>query len=700
MSRRTLAVKVIAFALLWGALALLTWRTTTLEPNLIKALKDGDPAEEQLFAAYQANNPFAQKLFIHSSLPLGEPLPEKVAVELAKAGYSADQLSPALDKPLWWYLALLPKGKLDQLMSPPALADTANTAAQQIAKPGGSMALAAMAGDPFGIKRAALTRLHSGIFADASPAPTGQVLSFSRSADASAEDLLPLYDELKAHPGLTALAGELFTLENTLAVKKDMHWGFTLATIANIALFLWLCPSLILLLFLIVGTSLSYLVGLLLLNISFPYVFTITLAFTSTFASFNNEYLVHLSGMDGDRWQRMSRGLISAIGTTLIIFVLLALSSSVLIQQVALISIGGMVGFIGLLLAFTELLAKVRYRDISLPSVTISRSAQRGLCVIAWLAAAALLSQLTTQTDIGNFRYESEYLSKSRQHFEQLRAASFARTPVAYEVADTSWQQQLPAILVASKQETSARMARFAAAEAAARTELALKLKAKGLRLPLDKAPPLAPLPADYQLAALRLIDDVTPLPYLLTTSGRESGQKIYVVAYQLSATADAKGKSLSPKSLSPKSHYDRILTAASKDMMRLFGLGFAVIVGFLWFMQRPRDNVAYILTPLALALIALTLLLGYEGRAINFIHLLGFSLVLAVALDYSTIAVSSGFHRTERSKILFTGLSTTVTFGILSLASHPVLIDLGTTVALGSFAALCYALFIRVPPT
>lgn len=217
----------------------------------------------------------------------------------------------------------------------------------------------------------------------------------------------------------------------------------------------------------------------------------------------------------------------------------------------------------------------------------------------------------------------------------------------------------------------------------------------------------MAAMPLDYKLAALGLIDEVTPLPYLLTTAAKDGGQKTYVVAYQTDASAAASPeskslspKSLSPKSLSPKSHYDRILTAASKDMMRLFGLGFAVIVGFLWLLQRPRDNIAYILTPLALALIALTALLWYEGRAINFIHLLGFSLVLAVALDYSTIAVSSGFHRTERSKILFTGLSTTVTFGILSLASHPVLIDLGTTVALGSCAALGYALFIRVPPT
>jgi predicted exporter len=47
---------------------------------------------------------------------------------------------------------------------------------------------------------------------------------------------------------------------------------------------------------------------------------------------------------------------------------------------------------------------------------------------------------------------------------------------------------------------------------------------------------------------------------------------------------------------------------------------------------------------------------------------------------------------------VLLTGLCTLATFGVLVLARHPVMRELGITVAIGCGVSLAFALFVRLP--
>jgi len=100
-----------------------------------------------------------------------------------------------------------------------------------------------------------------------------------------------------------------------------------------------------------------------------------------------------------------------------------------------------------------------------------------------------------------------------------------------------------------------------------------------------------------------------------------------------------------------------------------------------------------------ALAGLAFAVWARVGGFHVNIIHVMGWSLVIALAIDYTAVAVSSDHAPAETSKVLLTGLSTLATFGVLAFARHPVLRDLGFTVLLGCGLSLLLALFVRVAP-
>jgi predicted exporter len=104
------------------------------------------------------------------------------------------------------------------------------------------------------------------------------------------------------------------------------------------------------------------------------------------------------------------------------------------------------------------------------------------------------------------------------------------------------------------------------------------------------------------------------------------------------------------------------------------------------------------VLAPLSLSALAFAVHARVSGSSVDIVHVLAFSLVIALATDYTSIVVSTGHAPPEQAKILLTGASTLATFAVLWSARHPVLRELGATVTLGCAVSLAFALLVRLP--
>jgi predicted exporter len=149
---------------------------------------------------------------------------------------------------------------------------------------------------------------------------------------------------------------------------------------------------------------------------------------------------------------------------------------------------------------------------------------------------------------------------------------------------------------------------------------------------------------------------------------------------------------------VSPRRYYDGLLTSASRELAWLFLAGLVVMGIYLALLQRSVARVLYVLAPLFLSALAFAVYIRFTGATVDIMHILAFSLIIAVATDYGSILVSTGHAPPEQSKVLLTGASTLATFAVLWSARHPLLRELGATVTLGCAVSLAFALFIRLP--
>jgi predicted exporter len=175
-----------------------------------------------------------------------------------------------------------------------------------------------------------------------------------------------------------------------------------------------------------------------------------------------------------------------------------------------------------------------------------------------------------------------------------------------------------------------------------------------------------------------------------------EAGGRRFLLVGVRSGVAVPAGSTLLP--MSPRHHYDALLTGLSRELGWLFLAGLVAMALYLGFLQRRAARVLYVFAPLFPCALAFAAYARLTGATLNIVHFMGFSLVIALALDYTAVAVSSDHRPVELSKVLLTGVSTLATFGVLVVARHPVMRDLGTTVAIGSGVSLLLALFVRLP--
>ncbi len=672
------------------------------EDDPIRSLSHPDPAIAAVFDRYQEKSPFRGKIFVEPGELSAAEL-EGLLASLAEAGYREVALfeRPA-QRELLALAPLLSAEELAALSTDEAIRARAEAAITLASLPGGDAALGELEADPLGLGPALLAKLAGGgaggggpaVRVFASPSP----LEYTK-VEAAEAALRPLGERVHV------IGGDFFSLANYRAVSRDILVCSILTLVLNLAVFFLFTGRWALLALLFLGSAVSYATGLLAIRAFYPEVFTVVLAYTSTFVGFNNESLVHLSGVEDEAAEHRKGswlGIGSAIGTTAIGFLVLLLARSEMIRQMALASLGGLVGFLLFLIPFRRTLRGIRFRGLPLPTVRIRPAVLASLC-LACVAGVLVIGVPRVETRIDTFRFETPELVRATEHFSARLAALSLGEVVAVPVerddtpsaalaglvetglVDTS-KHPLSRFRPAEEQRRSLEVLRAGWARAAA--GLDAHLAEAGLRLALPpEAPALAPLD---EWEFLDRIGAIGPVRW----ADRE-GERRFVFAGLRPGVSAAGLPGLHP--LGPQPHYNALLTGISRELGWLFLAGLGVMALYLAWLQRRPVRVLYVFAPLFLSALGFAVHARLTGGTLNVIHLMGFSLVIALAIDYTAVVVSSGHREVELSKVLLTGASTLATFGVLVFAQHPVLRDLGATVAIGCAISLAFALFVRL---
>lgn len=675
-----------------------------IEQDVIQSVEASRPAEAQLMHALQKSGLFQDHVHVRrdSDSPLSQV---ELDAALAQANYEPLQTSLALSKDPQLLLPLalmMDEQHWQKWLSPAHRSKIVEQLRQQLALPGSGSILRWLEADPLMITQGLAQEFAPG--AAVSTKHEAGLHIYQRKGSIDFDKLETLYTFLKKNDqSLSFISGDFFALENYLAVQQDIMVCSILSVIINIFVFRWLCRSWKLLGFLLLGTWLSYVAGILAARLFYPAVSGLVLAFSSTFVSFNNESLVHLSGLKRENMSLSIIGLGSAIGTTLIGFVVLLVSDSVIARQMGLVSIAGMLAFLAFVLLFQDKLKSIEFRPLSWPKLYLSRIGIYRLFAL-FLVLFCLVPWPRLATNLLEFRYASDYLLKQTEHFSQGTSAwplvDLVAKPVTLSIED-EWQQIKskhwlapssfqPLNLLQDREFQERRLVKLQASLPLAVQALQKDLNAEGIALHLDGDKLLAALKPVSAEQWLELWNKMTPLNW-----SPKFQDKTWLVFFASSLAREQNVTQL--VSLHPKIFYEELLTDLTQNLGRMFLLGLLVMFVYLIPWQRSLDRVFYIFTPLLLSALALAIYFYLSHRSINIVHMMGFALVIAVALDYSSIMSAVGHYDTEQSKVLLTGFMTLASFAILILAKHPVLHDLGVTVSLGTGVSLLFSLLVRI---
>jgi len=334
--------RILVWAL--GLISVGWWALRGLEriDDPIPTLIASNPIAAELFHRFDASGLIRDKVHIDAS-DLDPSALKELVKALSALGYEPWELSlpprpPAL-------VPLVPRERILALMAPELMAQRAAAIAQTIGMVG---SLPLFFEDPFGLA-AAIHPLRQ----DPRPSSEAKVLTFKAPSGTDYERTGRLVAMLRAMgPRVHAIGGELFAYENYRAVNDDIERCLWLSVPLGILVFIAFSRDTRAVILFLAGSVVSYVAGLAALKLCGFKVQGLVLAFTSTFIGFNNEYLVHLAGLDRKQFISNAKALTSAIGTTLIGFVVLFLSRAEIVRQIALVSLGGMAGFLVFLYAF------------------------------------------------------------------------------------------------------------------------------------------------------------------------------------------------------------------------------------------------------------------------------------------------------------------------------------------------------------
>lgn len=132
---------------------------------------------------------------------------------------------------------------------------------------------------------------------------------------------------------------------------------------------------------------------------------------------------------------------------------------------------------------------------------------------------------------------------------------------------------------------------------------------------------------------------------------------------------------------------------------------GVLAIALLLAFVMRSTARTWDVLAPLAAAVIVTLVVLSLAGTRLNLFHLVGLLLVVGVGSNYALFferGSAPGDPGRIHVSVFLCNASTVIGFGVLALASTPVLRAIGGTVALGALLSLAFAAILapRRQPT
>jgi hypothetical protein len=324
-----------------------------------------------------------------------------------------------------------------------------------------------------------------------------------------------------------------------------------------------------------------------------------------------------------------------------------------------------------------------------------------------WLIAGTALFWIgapPARTNIDDFRYSSGQLEPRHHILEQatrrMTVSNLYAMPVQGSVLHAmelfapmlpeEFVHPLKAFPASSAQDESARM--LNAQYLLALDRLDESLRSDGVELSFAR--PLVPFAPVAAEAVLSAANRISPVTLSHTIDGK---QYLYLPIHSDAAPAHPLLSQAIP--VSPRHYYNQLLTEMSRQMGWLFLCGLLVMLLYLILVQRSWIRLLYIFAPLLITAIVIFVWRHNAGGSLTIVHLMAFALIIALALDYSAVAVSSGFAPEDLSKILLTGCMTIASFGVLALAKHPVLSDLGLTVTTGAATALIFTLLVRIGP-
>jgi MFS family permease len=671
-----------------------------LEDDPVRSLGTAASFKTRVFKTYHNNSFFQNRLFIDVT-DASDADVTAIGSLAEKASYKPFDAPKPDAETLWSLVPQLPPEVVERALSSDTLVQRAQKIVGFALLPGGETLLAQAESDPFGLLE--LVQEH---FKTLMPTGDGRTVLVLQSPKPLSYDRVgALYDALRGMGNrVRFIGGDLFSLENYRIINRDVTLCALLALGLNLALFYLFTRRISPLLILFVGSLVSYITGFFAVGVTYGTIFAIVIAFTSTFVGFNNESLVHLSGLDSPLFafdgphRGRILGIFSAIGSTLLGFAVLAFSQSVLVRQMALAALGGTAGFLAFLYVVRSHLTKIRFHAITLPALPMSRLV---LAILSLLGVAGLAAAPHIATSIASFRYESPTLSEQSAFFAKKLETSHMGEVVALEVPDATepgalysyWQQVRanastwnphPLDLYSPTETQRAVIELLLKKEPEAVASLQKQLSENGLVLtPQSLATRgLAPTP-DRRF--LRTLEGMAPFKWHAEVDGKS-------LIFASGATGSA--LPLGTLSLDPSRYYNTILTDLSRELALFFTIGLFVMAAYLAWMQRSFWRTLYIVAPVFLCAGAFSVWSAVSGTSLNIVHFMGFALNIALATDYTSVAISNDHESEELTKVLVTGTSSLVTFGILILAKHPVLQTLGFTVATGCLISLVFALF------
>ena len=708
----------------WGLLAIFTGllffivqERFVLDDDPIRSLRAQGGPEAELFDRYHERSVFDGKVFLEVSR-LNEAELGAIRGLLADIGYTPAQLfQPPTPARMLDFVPLVGEQAVRKALSDEAIDARAEEAIALAFLPGGAPFLRQVEQDPFGLGQRFLKQTLASLGFSAAGREAAHILAFESPSPIVYDEVGRLYDALIALGDRVHFIGaDFYAYESYRDAQRDIVVCTALSTLVNLLLFLFFTRRLGPMFLLLAGSAVSYLSGVLLVGLFYERVFAVVLAFASTFVGFNNEYLVHLSALPQGSGKKSLLGIWSAVGTTLLGFVVLLVGHSVIVRQMALASLGGMAGFLVVLFIFRKKLGEIRYRTFHWKKFTIGR---RALVAVAALSAIAifLLPKPRVATDLKDFRTDSPALEAEERYFMGKLGEAKLSHVVAMPIEGDRLVEQARALEASGRlnldahplnawrsiDEQNAAIAAFDERASAAIRRLQDSLDKAGIALAfdVDDWPKLKALSAYDFLAALnelaptRWVDEVRGQKFLFA-SGMPGGAATSQTGG--GAAADAfSAVELTP--MNPKDHFDAMLTGLSRELAVLFALGLLAMCAYLALLHKKPIRVLYVFVPLALIAVAFLAHGALTGNAaLSIIHFVGFALVIALATDYASVAMSVEHHEVELSKILITALSTLGTFGVLLLAKNPVIAVLGHTVTLACLVAAPFALFIRLP--